>query len=97
MVYSDDSSQNRNFKRKGDEVVPFDYSKLRGRIREVFGTEGAFAKAIGRSHNFMSSVFSGNSVLSQDDIVNAVKELGMSVDDIGVYFFTPKVHKSETK
>lgn len=76
--------------------MPFDYSKLRGKIREVFGTEGSFAKAIGRSHNFISSVFTGNSVLSQDDIIKAVNVLGIATEDIGVYFFTPKVHKSET-
>lgn len=76
--------------------MPFDYSKLRGRIREVFGTEGSFAKAIGRSHNFISSVFAGNSVFSQDDIVKAVDVLNIATDDIGIYFFAPKVHKSET-
>ena len=26
---------------------PFDYSKLRGRIKEVYGKEGAFADALG--------------------------------------------------
>ena len=76
--------------------MPFDYSKLRGRIREVFGTEGSFAKALGRSHNFISSVFAGNSVFSQEDIMKAVKVLNIATDDIGVYFFAPKVHKSET-
>lgn len=76
--------------------MPFDYSRLRGKIREVLGTEGAFAKSIGRSHNFISAVFADRAIFSQDDIVKAVNVLGISISDIGVYFFTPKVHKSET-
>ena len=32
---------------RGGAIVMFDYKKLRGKIREVFGTEKQFAKALG--------------------------------------------------
>lgn len=77
--------------------MPFDYSRLRGRVREKLGTEGAYAKAIGRSHNFVSSVFAGNSVMTQDDITKSIDVLEIDTSEIGDYFFTQKVHKSETE
>jgi transcriptional regulator with XRE-family HTH domain len=65
----------------------FDYAKLRGAIREHFGTEGAFAKAIDRSPNYISKVFQGKSNFSAIDVVKAAEALQISTDDIGKYFF----------
>ena len=73
----------------------FDFSKLRGRIREKLKTEGVFAKSIGRSQNFISSVFNGDSFFTQTDIANAAKVLDIDDDEIGIYFFTKEVHKAE--
>jgi len=74
----------------------YDYSKLRGRIREKIGTEGEFAKLIGRSVGYISQVFNGSKQLSQDDICNAIEVLGIDPCDIGAYFFRVSVHKTET-
>jgi hypothetical protein len=38
----------------------FDYSKLRGRIREKFKTESAFGKAMNLSHNTISKKLNGH-------------------------------------
>ena len=65
----------------------YNYSRLRGKIREVLGTEGEFASQLGRSHNFIVSVFKGNSYFEQKDIDRACQILGIEPDDIGVYFF----------
>lgn len=73
----------------------YDYSKLRGLIREKLKTEGAFAVAIGRSHNFVSQVFKGETYFSQTDIENAVRVLDIEPCDIGLYFFTKVVHDTE--
>lgn len=73
----------------------YDYSKLRGLIREKLKTERDFAKALGRSHNFVSQVFKGDTFFSQTDIETAVEVLGINPNDIGLYFFTKKVHDSE--
>ncbi len=68
----------------------FDYAKLRDSIREHFGTEGSFAKAIGRSPNYVSKVFQGKSNFNAVDISRSAEILGISTDDIGRYFFEKK-------
>lgn len=75
----------------------YDYSKLRGRIKEKCGTEGTFAREIRRSHNYLTNVFQGKSYFSQKDIDRGSEVLGIILNEIGVYFFTKEVHKSETK
>ncbi len=65
----------------------FDYAKLRGAIRERFGTEGNFAKAIHRSPNYVSNVFQGKSNFSALDISRSAETLGIGIDEIGRYFF----------
>lgn len=72
-----------------------DYNKLRGRIKEKLGTEGSFARAIGRSHNYITKVFQGKTYFTQADVCNSANVLEIDQDEIGVYFFTPEVHKAE--
>lgn len=74
----------------------YDYSKLRGRIKEKLGTEREFALRIGRTANYVSKVFQNGTYLAQNDIANGADVLDIPVDEIGVYFFTPEVHKNET-
>lgn len=74
----------------------YDYSKLRGRIKEKLGTEREFASRIGRTANYVSKVFRNGTYLAQNDIANGADILDIPVDEIGVYFFTPEVHKNET-
>lgn len=74
----------------------YDYSKLRGRIKERVGTEGEFARRIGRSQNYVSKVFRNGTYWGQEDIDVGAELLEIPVDEIGVYFFTPEVHKNET-
>lgn len=76
-------------------MIAYDYSKLRGKIKEKFGTEGAFAKALGRTHNFVSQVFNGYTYFSQNDIEKTVELLSIDPDKIGEYFFKKKVHETE--
>lgn len=74
----------------------YDYSKLRGLIREKIGTEGEFAKKINRTPNYVSKVFRNATYLSQEDISKAATLLEVPATEIGVYFFSPQVHKNET-
>lgn len=85
-------------KLKGAEIMRrYDYSKLRGRIKEKLGTEREFALRIGRTANYVSKVFQNGTYLAQNDIANGADVLDIPVDEIGVYFFTPEVHKNGTK
>lgn len=65
----------------------YDYSKLRGKIKEKCGTETDFARKIDRSRNYISNVFQGKSYFSQKDIDHSSIILEIEPQYIGEYFF----------
>lgn len=71
--------------------MTFNYSKLRGRIREVFGTQDRFAEAMGRSDTSISQKLNNKSEWTQKEINRAVEVLGIDDVDISAYFFAQKV------
>jgi transcriptional regulator with XRE-family HTH domain len=75
----------------------FDYSKLRGKIKEVFGTQDKFAKALGIGRVSLSQRLNNILDFSQEEINKACEILGISKEDISIYFFTLKVQKHEQK
>lgn len=77
--------------------MAFNYDKLRGRIIETFGTQGKFAKAMGWSERTLSLKLNGSRVWRQDDMCKAIKLLGLTEEDIPVYFFIPKVQNIEPR
>lgn len=81
---------------KSDVNPVYDYSMLRGRIREKLGTEGAYATKIGRTQNYLTAVFNGRSFFSQKDITVGAETLDIKPEEIGAFYFTRKVHKTET-
>lgn len=72
-----------------------DYSKLRGKIKEVFGSENAFAKAMGKNPTTISAKLNNNSAWTHDEIIKACGLLGIAIEDAYKYFFTQKVGKSQ--
>lgn len=74
--------------------MPFDYSKLRGRITEKFGSIKAFAEADGRSVVTISKKLNGKVVVSPDDIVkwSSPELLDIQPSEYHLYFFRMKVH-----
>ncbi len=75
--------------------VKLNYNKLRGRIKEKLGTEGAFAKSIGRSQNYITKVFQGKSYFTQADVCRSADILDIDQNEIGLYFFAPEFTKAE--
>ena len=71
--------------------MAFDYSKLRGRIVEKFGSHMSFAKAMDISERTLSLKMSGKRTWKQPEICLAIKLLGLSNNDIQEYFFNLKV------
>lgn len=68
-----------------------DYSKLRGRIKEKLGTEGALARAISRSSGYLSAALNGKIGFEQTDIWAICEILDIDQQDVGDYFFTKKL------
>lgn len=73
--------------------MSFDYKKLKGKIVEFFGTQQAFAKAMGWSERTLSFKMNGVVPWKQTDICKAVELLDLNVEDIPVYFFNMRVQK----
>ncbi len=75
--------------------MAFDYNKLRGRIREVFNTQSAFAEAIGMSTTSLSAKLNNKIEFSQKEIEKAVELLKINSEEISAYFFTLEVQERE--
>ncbi len=71
--------------------MAFNYDKLKGRIVEKFGSQGAFAKHFGVSRNTFSLKMNNKVRFSTDDIATIAKMLDIDENEISLYFFTPKV------
>lgn len=82
-------------KKKGGKNVAFDYSKLRGKISEVFITQSRFAIAMEWSERTLSLKMNGTRPWKQPDICKAINLLGLSDEDIPAYFFDSKVQDIE--
>ncbi len=74
--------------------MAFDYSKLRGKIREVFSTQKAFADALGMSTVSLSSKLNNRVEFSQEEINKSCVLLDIEAANIPVYFFTVKVKEA---
>lgn len=71
--------------------MKFDYSKLRGKIREIYNTQEKYAKAMDLSETTVTNKLNNITYFSQLEIVKSVALLKIPVNDIGAYFFTIKV------
>lgn len=71
--------------------VKFDYSKLKGRIREIFDTQSAFADAMGISAITLSAKLNNKFQWKSSEIDKACELLKIAKEEIPIYFFTPKV------
>lgn len=71
--------------------MAYNYSKLNGRIVEVYGTRCAFAKAMSLSERSLSLKLTGKVPFKQPEITLACKLLSISDSDIPAYFFDLEV------
>ena len=75
--------------------MSFDYSKLLGRIVEIFGTRGAFGEAMGWANSTLWAKLNNKVEWTQGEIKRGARLLSIEDGDISLYFFTPKVQKTE--
>jgi transcriptional regulator with XRE-family HTH domain len=69
--------------------MAFDYSKLRGKIREMCQTQENFAEKIGLSKVSLSVKLNNKVPFTQGEIHAACDVLGIDRSDIAEYFFCP--------
>ena len=70
------------------QKVKFNYSKLKGRITEICGTQKAFAEQLGITEGTLTSKLLGYKYFSQDEILRSLEILGISAGRTTDYFFT---------
>ena len=75
----------------------YDYRKLRGRIKEKFGTQSEFSKKLGLSEVSVSNKLNNIVDWGQEEMENAIYILEIPNTDIHAYFFTHEVKKNSTK
>lgn len=72
--------------------MSYDYSKLLGRVKEVCGSNAAFAEKMSLSERSISLKLNGKVGWKQQEIEKACQVLDIASVDIGLYFFNQVVH-----
>lgn len=73
----------------------FDYSKLSGKIKEVYGTQDKFAEALGMGRVSLSQRLNNKIEFSQEEILKAAELLAIKRKEITEYFFCEEVRETE--
>lgn len=73
------------------------YAKLRGRIVEKFGTQGAFAEAMGWRDALLSAKLNNKSEWAFSEVMKACELLDIPLSEAHLYFFCTKSFDNETK
>lgn len=63
------------------------YPKLRGRIREKYGRQEDFARAMGMSPTTLSAKLTGGTEWTRPEIVKACELLDIPLEEAHLYFF----------
>lgn len=63
------------------------FAKLRGKIKEVYGTNEAFAKAMNKDPSTISLKLNGRSSWTREEMEIALILLGVPAQEIYNYFF----------
>jgi len=74
----------------------WDYSKLKGRIKEKYDTQQKFVEALGiLSDTSITYKLSNQTEFKQSEIYKIMKILEIDDSEIKAYFFIPKVEKNQ--
>lgn len=69
------------------ERTIFDYSKLKGKIKEIYGTQSSFSSKLGLSTVSLSAKLNNDMDFRQEEIQKCVQLLGIQNNEIHSYFF----------
>lgn len=80
-----------------DKIKLFDYSKLKGRIKEKLNYQYVLAEKIGISTNAFSRKLNNALDFTNRETAKIIEVLDIKGDEIKEYFFTEKVARNATK
>lgn len=72
------------------------YSNLRGRIVAKYGTQGAFATAMGWRESLLSAKLNNKSEWTFTEVMKACNLLDIPLTEAHEYFFCPKSYENVT-
>ena len=75
--------------------MKFNYNKLRGRIREILGSELNFCNAMPMTRSTLSLKLNGKVEFTQSEIIAAMEVLQLPMSAIGEYFFNREFGKTD--
>jgi len=76
--------------------LPYNYSKLKGKIREMEMTQSDFARQLGITEQTLNLRFKNKRPFKQEEIEKTMILFNEPIENIHIYFFTKKVAKSKT-
>lgn len=71
--------------------MEYDYRKLRGKIKEVCGTQDVFAERLGIGRVSLSQRLNNQLEFSQNEMFKSCDVLSIDKRDIPIYFFSLNV------
>ena len=79
-----------------EENIEFDFNKLKGRIKEIYGTQSAFALAMLMDEATLSKKLNNKVEFTPKEIYRVCLLLCIDMEkELKAYFFTSKVQKTE--
>ena len=74
----------------------YDYSKLKGRVKEMLGNDFKYAELLGLSNASISAKLNSKVPFSITEMDISIEKLKIPKTEIYDYFFTKKVEKNST-
>ncbi len=68
--------------------MAFDYSVLKGKIKEKFGTQEAFAKSLGISGVSLSAKLNNRVEFTQAEMIKTCEILVVPIENIPIFFYS---------
>lgn len=76
-------------------MIEFNYDKLKGRIKEILGTQSNLANTMKVDEATISNKLNNSTYFTQKDIIKICKILFIDFEQIPEYFFNQKVREHE--
>lgn len=77
------------------EAPILNYDKLKGKIKEVFGTQSIYAEKMDLDETTVSKKLNCVTYFTQKEILKTIVLLNLKIEDIPIYFFEEKVRVVE--
>ena len=77
------------------DIGKLNYDKLKGKIKEVLGTQGKLAEIMEVDETTISNKLNSNTYFTQKEILRICHILKLKIEEIPEYFFTQKVREHE--